>query len=545
MFGRDQGEKYAVTKFALSGLAAVALIGVATFFVMRSIGTTRRPTTRRGGPRGRPRDRRAALDAGAWPGDPRRSRLDGSSAGGSWRPSRAGEDLEPNRAGSSTRTSQRLIGNALPLGGDELASIRAGSVAADVSDLQLPENRFERGHGKLLEVYLPIDSPDGASRCCSRPTSASARVAASGSGHLARVRPGAASVALVLLELVAASRWPPRWQAGFAAAARPRGASSARGRRLGAERRRIAADLHDGVVQDLAGTSYLAGGSRRASRLGRATAPAATRSAEAAGADPPERARAAQPPGRDLPARLQRGGLEAALSDLLAPLAGRGIDDRPRASRPTRALRPRPRRCSSATPRRRPQRGRPRRGRQVEVSVRSEPSTVSLSSPTTARASYPEGRPATGRGPPRPVAAPAIWRDDAGGELEIDSRAGRGDPVRPGGGRRVIRVLLAEDHAVVRAGLDRAAPGAETSSRRARPTDGERGGGAGRRGSARCRPDGPRDAGLDGVEARARSSGGRPEVRVVVLTAFSDRQRILDGARRGGRWLPAQGRRAR
>jgi two-component system NarL family sensor kinase len=32
---------------------------------------------------------------------------------------------------------------------------------ADVSDLRLPENRFERSHGKLLEVYRPVGTPDG------------------------------------------------------------------------------------------------------------------------------------------------------------------------------------------------------------------------------------------------------------------------------------------------------------------------------------------------------------------------------------------------
>ena len=47
---------------------------------------------------------------------------------------------------SSARTSRTLL--------------RTGTSEADVSDLNAPENRFERGYEhKLLEVYLPIGAP--------------------------------------------------------------------------------------------------------------------------------------------------------------------------------------------------------------------------------------------------------------------------------------------------------------------------------------------------------------------------------------------------
>ena len=32
---------------------------------------------------------------------------------------------------------------------------------AEVSDLTRPENRYERGRGKLLEVYRPVWTPSG------------------------------------------------------------------------------------------------------------------------------------------------------------------------------------------------------------------------------------------------------------------------------------------------------------------------------------------------------------------------------------------------
>src|SRR5205807_4874755 len=55
----------------------------------------------------------------------------------------------------------RLIGDVFPLEPEERDAIRAGKVAAAVSDLSKPENRFERSHGKLLEVYLPVHAADG------------------------------------------------------------------------------------------------------------------------------------------------------------------------------------------------------------------------------------------------------------------------------------------------------------------------------------------------------------------------------------------------
>ncbi|MGI8699642.1 MAG: hypothetical protein ACR2JU_00235, partial [Nocardioidaceae bacterium] len=55
----------------------------------------------------------------------------------------------------------QLIGEAFGLGADEQEILAHGGSAADVSDLDEPENRFERGHGKLLEVYTQVHSPSG------------------------------------------------------------------------------------------------------------------------------------------------------------------------------------------------------------------------------------------------------------------------------------------------------------------------------------------------------------------------------------------------
>jgi hypothetical protein len=56
---------------------------------------------------------------------------------------------------------RRLIGQTFPLGSQERAALTRPAVYAEVSDLQRPENRFERGRGKLLEVYRPVWTPSG------------------------------------------------------------------------------------------------------------------------------------------------------------------------------------------------------------------------------------------------------------------------------------------------------------------------------------------------------------------------------------------------
>ncbi|MEA2521118.1 MAG: two-component system, NarL family, sensor kinase, partial [Actinomycetota bacterium] len=54
-----------------------------------------------------------------------------------------------------------LIGQRFSLGTEELAVLRSNAVEADVSDLSAPENRYERNFGRLLEVYLPVQTPNG------------------------------------------------------------------------------------------------------------------------------------------------------------------------------------------------------------------------------------------------------------------------------------------------------------------------------------------------------------------------------------------------
>jgi DNA-binding NarL/FixJ family response regulator len=92
----------------------------------------------------------------------------------------------------------------------------------------------------------------------------------------------------------------------------------------------------------------------------------------------------------------------------------------------------------------------------------------------------------------------------------------------------VIRVVVADDHAVVRAGLEQVLDTAADIELVGTAADGAEA-------LAICRRERPdvvlMDLSmpeLDGVAATRQLSSAHPEIRVVVLTSFSDRERILD-----------------
>lgn len=157
---------------------------------------------------------------------------------------------------------ERLIGSRYDLGDDERAALKEGHVEAEVSDLQRPENRFERQAKKLLEVYLPVETPNGTS-VLFEAYFRYGSVKSSGNEVWRAFAPVSLG-ALVVLELV---QIPLAWGLARRLRRRQLEREALLDRAIGAsarERRRIAADLHDGVVQDLAGVSYaLAAASRQ------------------------------------------------------------------------------------------------------------------------------------------------------------------------------------------------------------------------------------------------------------------------------------------
>jgi two-component system, NarL family, sensor kinase len=161
----------------------------------------------------------------------------------------------------------RLIGQNFGLGEDEQQILAEGGVAAEVSDLDKPENRYEQGLGELVEVYQPVTTADG-DRYLFEVYQRQAAIDDDARRvwfAFAPVLAGSLAVLAVIL-LTLAGRMARRLEGDR------KEREELLKRAIEAsdlERRRIAAHLHDGVVQDLAGVSYtLAGLQTRAQSAG-------------------------------------------------------------------------------------------------------------------------------------------------------------------------------------------------------------------------------------------------------------------------------------
>ncbi len=149
----------------------------------------------------------------------------------------------------------RLIGENFAVGDEELEALHTrGSNDAEVSDLTRPENRFEVGFEKLLEVYVGVESTSGQSLLFEAYFLYDAVTEA---GRLAWLRFAPPSLgALLALQLV---QIPLAWSL---ARRLQRQLADREGllrfavESSNAERRRIAGDLHDGVIQELTGLNY-------------------------------------------------------------------------------------------------------------------------------------------------------------------------------------------------------------------------------------------------------------------------------------------------
>jgi two-component system, NarL family, sensor kinase len=320
---REQSVRRAVLQFALTGAVAVLLLGIVAVQVLRSTG----------------RDE-AIADA------KRVTRLaaDGVVAPFVTPGVLAGDRREVDRLDEIVRTrlirdpvvrvkiwtlsgrivysdERRLIGSRYALGEEEVEGIREGAVDAEVSDLGQPENRFERRYGKLLEVYQGIRSTNGEPLLFESYQRFSS-VAASGRRLWLRFLPALIG-ALVILEMVQiplayllARRLRERQRERAALLQRAVDASQE-------ERRRMAAALHDGPVQELAGVAYSLGAASAQLGDGDGVRPVIDQAAA--------RTRGTM---RDLrtmlvelyPATLHRSGLQAAVEDLLSRLSVEGLD---------------------------------------------------------------------------------------------------------------------------------------------------------------------------------------------------------------------------
>jgi signal transduction histidine kinase len=212
-----------------------------------------------------------------------------------------------------------LIGKTFTLEGEEKDALTNGETSAEVTSLAAAENQDEKQFGKLLQVYQGVRTPTGTRLLFE--TYQPYSVITIASRRMWQASLPVLLAGLALLYLVQAPL-------AYRMALRLRNTQDEREALLvgslaasDRERATIAADLHDGIVQGLTGTSYtLAAGADRASD------PAAAQAMGAAAGDLRRWVREL----RSLvvtitPPALHRQGLEASLADLTATLEVRGI----------------------------------------------------------------------------------------------------------------------------------------------------------------------------------------------------------------------------
>lgn len=210
---------------------------------------------------------------------------------------------------------RQLVGRTFGLDDEARTALEHPQTNAEVSDLGRPENAFERSQGKLLEVYRPVWTPAGRELLFE--TYYRYDVVTDRSSQLWR---GFVGITLSSVAAVFALLVPIGWALWRRARRAQQQREAMMQRSLDAshdERQRIAAALHDGLVQELAAASFAVGAGAEA---------AAARGDQQLAADLREAAatvRTGMGSLRSLvvdiyPPTLRSAGLPAALRDLAA-----------------------------------------------------------------------------------------------------------------------------------------------------------------------------------------------------------------------------------
>lgn len=314
----------AVGRFMLGSLAAIAVVVVGGFFALRDVAIDEATGDTRDRVRAEARLVEAAgLSDGIVRGDRAAiRRLDDLVAGQILGDSIVRVKLWTGRGEILYSDEPALIGRRYALGAEELELFETGGAEAKVSDLAEPENRFERPQGKLLEAHTTVRTPDGTQLLFEIYQRFSS-VNATSSQLLRALAPPLVGglIVLVLFQVPLAWTMARRLQRGHREREQLLATAVEASEQ---ERRRIAADLHDGVVQDLAGVAF---------GLAPLTADAEQRGDDRAAGVLREATGTLRQGVRDLrtllveihPPNLESAGLHVALSDLLSPLAASGI----------------------------------------------------------------------------------------------------------------------------------------------------------------------------------------------------------------------------
>jgi two-component system, NarL family, sensor kinase len=313
------------TLLALAGVASVAVIGVVLFIHLRAVGVAEAE---------REAERQAQLAAhgvveplvtqALVDGDPAAiDRIDRVVKGRVLRDPVVRVKVWAPDGRILYADDRRLIGERFELDADDVAVLNNGGVDSGLSDLSAPENRYEPRGNDLLEVYVPIEGPGGQPLLYESYRRFSS-ITASGRRIAEAILPALLGGLLVLqLANIALARWfAERLRRG------DRERAALLRRALDAsdlERRRLAADLHDGVVQDLTAVSLSVSAASR--RLDGVADPKIV----AELSDSAESARQSVGTLRSMlievyPPKLAALGLPAALQGLVDAAVARGLD---------------------------------------------------------------------------------------------------------------------------------------------------------------------------------------------------------------------------
>ena len=408
----------------------------------------------------------------------------------------------------------QLNGRRFTLGAEELEIVRDGGAEAEVSDLNSPENSFERSEGKLLEVYSGVRV--GRTRLLFETYRPYDLITA----NEARLRTAFAPALLAAVVLLVALLLPLVLGLARRLERSRRDREALLRRALDAsdrERVRVARELHDGPVQRLSGIAFSLAAAERAGDPGDARELARVGARQVR-----ETVRELRGALTELyPPALHRQGLQAALGDVLAPLRAAGVATTlavPEALELPEDVEQALFRAGQEAARNALEHA---AAAHVEVAVTRTGDHASITVADDGRG-FEDGSREGHFG----LRLLEDLAHEHGGPARRHLRTGDGNPAAlrgPG----VIRVVLVDDHPLIRAGLDGLLSATEDVEVVGVGADGTEAAGL----VLEHEPDvvlmDLSMPGMDGIEATRDVLAARPGLPVVILTTFSDRERIL------------------
>ena len=216
----------------------------------------------------------------------------------------------------------RYIGRRYALEPEVLEAVASGESVAGFTNANDPENEFDSHTEKQLDVYLPVRLADGTDIIYEHYQHTSA--VSAGADEVSAAFSPVILRSLIALELF---QLPLAWWLARRVRESQRQRMLLMQSALDAsdnERRRIAQDLHDGVVQDLAGVSYAIDAVRHDPSV--AGSPAVASTLDRVVDEAQRSIRGLRTLLVDIyPPSLEEGDLAGALGDLLAPFEAHGV----------------------------------------------------------------------------------------------------------------------------------------------------------------------------------------------------------------------------